>query len=284
MLMRELKKMTNETPKKKKYPGKRVYNANVGKKMHLLRPYYTFFGRREGVYSDAYDDLVNRLAKRIKSDQQNVVMVEGETGSGKSAFALNLCLDLAKKLKCGFDLEHDYIYDSSDLWEKLQRDDANPINLLDEGTVTLASNNAMQKSDKQIATLFDTMRSRGWSTIIVAPSHLRINSTVRRDHAEFKIRCTPKNKPLIAGYGRGFFECRRASRGEFKKDEPEWLMMYAGVFGDYPAMLKEEYLQIKNSRQDELLRKYINRAKTDEAKQDKDFDKYCKKTEKNGVW
>lgn len=272
-----------EAPKKV-YPGKKVLNTNVMKYMHLLASYKTFFGRTEGIYSDAYDDFVSKLAARIRSDMQNVVLVEGETGSGKSAFALNLCVDLAKKLKCGFDLEKDYIYDATDLWAKLEDPYANPINLLDEGTVTLASSNAMQKSDKQIATLFDTMRSRGWSTIIVAPSHLRINASVRRDHAEFKIRCTPKNKPLIAGYGRGFFECRRANRAEFKKDEPEWLMLYAGLFGDYPPMLKEEYLHIKKSRQDDLMRKYVNRAKADEAKQDKEFEKYCPKEDKRGVW
>lgn len=276
--------MPETPPPKKKYPGKRVLNTNIHKNMHLLASYKTFFGRTEGVYSDAYDDFVNRLANRIKSDMQNVVLVEGETGSGKSAFALNLCLDLARKLKCGFDLEKDYIYDSMDLWKKLEDEHANPINLLDEGTVTLASNNAMQKSDKQITTLFDTMRSRGWTTIIVAPSHLRINASVRRDHAEFKIRCTPKNKPLIPGFGRGFFECRRASRAEFKKDEPEWLMLYAGVFGDYPPMLKDEYLNIKYNRQSELLRKYRNRAKADEAKQDKEFKKYCPKEDSEGVW
>lgn len=275
--------MTQTDKNGKTYVGKKSFNANVGKYMDRIGEYSTFYGRREGIYADAYTDLVKRLAKRIRGDQQNVVLIEGETGSGKSAFALNICLDLARELKSGFNLRDDYVYSATDLWNKLDNPDANPISLLDEGTVTLASNNAMQKSDKQIATLFDTMRSRHWSTIIASPSHLRINSTIRRDHAEFKIRCTPPNKPLIKGYGRGFFECRRAERMEFSKDEPRWLMMYAGVFGDYPPMLKDEYLQIKNQHQEELMAKYISRAKADEAKEDKDINKYLSDDNK-GMW
>ena len=273
-----------EAEKKKKYSGRLVFNANVGHKMHLVAEYRNFFGRREGVYSDAYDRFVETLAKRINSDQQNVILVEGETGSGKSSFCLNLCLDLARALKCGFDLEKDYIYSANDLWTKLKDPDANPINFLDEGTVTLASNNAMQKSDRQIATLMDTMRSKHWTTIIASPSHLRINSTIRRDHASFKIRCTSEREPLIQGYGRGFFECRRAKRYEFRKEEPEWLMMYAGIFGDYPPMLRDEYLKIKADRQAELMAQYVARAEADEIKSNKDIEKYIKKDEVKGEW
>lgn len=270
---------------KSEYPGKLVFNANVGRFMRLLAPYRTFFKRREGVYSDAFDDFVNILAKRVKSDQQNVIIIEGETGSGKSSLALNLCVALARKLKVGFDLEKDYIYSDSDLWRKLEDEDANPINLLDEGSVTLASNNAMRKSDKSIATLFDTMRSKHWTTIIVCPNMSRINATVRRNHCEFKLRCTPVDKPLIPGYGRGFFEVRQASRNEFDNNkENTWLMLYAGVFGDYPPMLRAEYLEIKARRQEELMRQYINRAKLDTAKEVKQFEKYCPKEDINGEW
>ena len=276
--------MTETETEEKTYPGKLVYNTNVGKNMHIVAQYRTFFGRKEGVYSDAYDSFVKTLAKRIRNDMQNTILIEGETGSGKSALALNLCLDLSRELKVGFDLAKDYIYSANDLWAKLTDIDSNPINLLDEGTVTLASNNAMQKSDKQIATLFDTMRSRHMTTFIVSPNSLRVNSSVRLDHADFKLRCSSKTHLLIAGYGRGFFEVRRAERKEFAKEEPRWPMMYAGIFGDYPPMLKDEYLHIKESRQNELMQKYINRAKADEAKADKEFEKLCPTEDKRGVW
>lgn len=268
----------------KKYKGKLVLNTNVGKKMHLIAKYYTFFGRLEGIYSDAYDTLVNTIVQRRKDDMMSTVFVEGPPGCGKSAMCLNLCLDIAKKLKVGFNLSEDYIYGANDLWAKFENPHANPINFIDEGSVTLASNNAMQKSDKNIVVLFDTMRSKGWINIIASPTIMRFNGAIRRDHVDFKIRCTPKTKPLIPGYGRGFFECRRAVRHEFSKDEPQWPMMYAGVFADYPPLLKDEYLQIKARRQDMLMESYIKRARFDDAKIEKQMEKVMTKEELEGEW
>ena len=272
---------------KKTYPGKVVRNRHTGHRMHLIGIYRTFYKRVEGIYSDAYDDLIRRLVWRIKHDMQNVIIIDGDTGSGKSALALNICLDLARAMQVGFDLSKDYIYDMNDLWKKLDDEYSNPINLLDEGTVTISSSNAQQKQDKSFATLLDTMRSRHWTTIICTPGYKRVNSVVRKDHADFKIRCASKTHPLIKGYGRGFFECRRVRRMEFQdpNKDPTWTMMYAGVFKDYPPMLREEYLQIKHNRQDMLMRKYINEAKVNEAKIQKDIEKYVpKKGSDKGLW
>ncbi len=271
---------------KKEYPGRIVRNRHTGRKMHLIGTYYTFYGRLEGVYSDAYDDLIRRLAWRVTHDMQNVIIIDGWTGSGKSAMALNICLDLSRKLKVGFDLSKDYIYDMSDLWKKLDDEHANPINLLDEGTVTIASNTAQERQSKQFTTLLDTMRSRHWTTIICTPGFKRVNAVVRKNHADFKIRCASKTHPLIKGYGRGFFECRRVRRLEFEdpNDDPTWTMMYAGVFKDYPPMLRDEYLAIKSSRQDVLTKRFITEAKYNDAKQNKEYEKYLNQNDDKGLW
>ena len=82
----------------KKYAGKLVLNCNVGKKMHLIAQYKTFFGRKEGIYSDAYDTLISTIVKRRRDDMMTTVLVEGDPGSGKSAMGLNMCVDIARKL------------------------------------------------------------------------------------------------------------------------------------------------------------------------------------------
>lgn len=274
-------------PKKKKYPGKYLRNTHTNRGMHLIAR-YRMGGKIEGIYSDAFDVLVNELAKRIRNDQQNVVVVEGDTGSGKSAFGLNLCVALSKKMKKPFDLSKDYIYSADDLWRKLDDPDAGPISILDEGSVTIASANATRKDDKDIATLFNTMRSRGWTTIICNPSIMRINSAIRLDHVDFKIRCNSPEHPLIKGYGRGFFQCRQAQRNEFRKNgaEPYWKLIYTGVFGDYPESIKDEYLAIKNAHQELLMERMVRRARTEEAQERAKADKYLngKPTESAPDW
>lgn len=277
----------------KTYPGKLVLNTHTGRYMHMVACYPNrVCGVPEGVYSDAYDDLIKRLVWRVKNDMQNVIIIDGETGSGKSALALNLCLDLAKALNVGFDLSKDYIYDLGDLWNKLDDEGANPINLLDEGTVTISSSNAQQKQDKQFATLLDTMRSKHWTTIICTPTYRRVNSVVRKIHAEFKCHCYPETKPLVkkgkngVKYGRGFFEMRRRRKYEFDEEgkEPRWKLMYAGVFGDYPPMLKDEYLAIKANRQSVLTKRYIQEAKLTDAKMQKAMEKFVAEGEDKGQW
>lgn len=273
---------------KKQYAGKLVRNYHTGRLMHMVAMYPNRArGSPEGVYSDAYDDMIRRLVWRVQHDMQNVVIIDGETGSGKSALALNICLDLAKALNVGFDLSKDYIYDLGDLWAKLDDEGANPINLLDEGTVTISSSNAQQKQDKQFATLLDTMRSKHWTTIICTPSYRRVNAVVRKVHAEFKCRCYAETQPLVKGYhGRGFFEMRRRRKFEFDEEgkEPRWKLMYAGIFHDYPPMLRDEYLIIKSNRQSVLTNKYIQEAKLSDAKMQKAMEKYVTEGEDKGMW
>lgn len=80
-----------EQPPKSKYPGRKVWNKDAKKWMHMIASYKNF-GRKVGIYSDAFDIFIDTLATRIYHDQQNVICIYGETGSGKSSLGLNICV------------------------------------------------------------------------------------------------------------------------------------------------------------------------------------------------
>lgn len=241
-------------PRAKSYPGKVVKNRRMGnRRMHWVRSYFKS-GQKYGIYSDAMDVFVKVLAKRIRNHQQNVVVVEGNTGAGKSTLAIQLCYELAKQLKVPFSLEQDYIYSLADLYRKIEDPQASPINLIDEAVLIVNAKRSQTKESVDTVNLFNTMRSLGWTTIMCAPSIFQIDKTVRVVHVDYKVHCSSEDSCPLPGYGRGFFEVSKARRHEYSKSaEPYWVLQCTGVFGSLPPAIDAEYQPIKKAAQMRLI-------------------------------
>ena len=243
------------------YPGTEITNKRYNNtRMHWITEYDREHTKHLGVYSDATDVFVKHLADRIKNNQQNVIVVDGDTGSGKSTFAIQLCYALAKKQKVNFNLNEDYIYSLGDLMKKLDGQCNNPISLFDEGSLLLNSKSSQRREDMSMVALFDTMRSRGWTTVICIPSINQLNKTVRTVHADFLCHCSSPTRPIVPGIGRGIVEFNYAKRSQFAKGEdPYWYLCYTGVFRELPPEIDAEYQPIKRHAQDVLIRRIIKR-------------------------
>ena len=255
-------------PRAKTYRGRVVRNKRYhNKKMHLVTSYVRY-GIELGVYSDAFDIFVKTLVRRIKKNLQNVIIVTGDTGSGKSTWCIQFAMALAKALGVSFDLDNDYMYGSEDLWEKIQNPDASPISLFDEGSVSLNSMNSRKTGDRDIVVILDTMRSRGLTTIIALPDIRQCNPSIRRIHANYVIECSSVEHPFVKGYDRGFFEVKDKRYSKKKRYDPDpwWNVLYTGVFGPLPPDIDEKYQKIKRARQDGLLIDIRKRNKTEEVK------------------
>lgn len=241
-------------PKAKEYPGRVVTNKRFGnKRMHMIASYRKNH-MELGIYSDAFDEFAKLLVRRIKRNQQNVIMVEGSTGAGKSTFAILLCYELAKRLKVDFDLEKDYVYTMEDLLVKIQDPNASPINLIDEAVLVMNSKGSMTKQNRDMVDIFNTMRSLGWTTVLVAPSIFQIDKTMRLMHIDYKVHCSSEDDSIIRGYGRGFFEISKPKRYEYSKDaEPYWVLQLTGVFGKLPPRIDGLYQPIKLKAQRKLI-------------------------------
>lgn len=242
-------------PRAKTYRGRVVKNERYhNKKMHLVTSYVRY-GLELGVYSDAFDIFIKRLVYRIKRKLQNVIIVTGDTGSGKSTLCIEIAIALAKALGTTFDLDKDYLYGSDDTWEKLDDPDASPISLFDEGSVSLNSLNSRKQGDRDIVVLLDTMRSRGWTTIIAIPDIRQLNASIRRIHANFVLECSSIEHPFVKGFDRGFFEVKdkRFSKKKRYDPDPWWNVLYTGIFGPLPPEIDAKYQPIKRARQDNLI-------------------------------
>lgn len=247
-------------PRAKVYPGKRVINRRWGNRKQYLVARYKFGKKTVGVYSDTFDQFVKMLAKRTKNHQQNVVNIEGDTGSGKSTLAIQMCIELSKKMGFTFSFKDDYIYSVDDLWRKLQNPNANPISLIDEAALVLNAKRSMSRDGVDLVNLFNTMRSRGWSTFTVEPSIFQINKDMRATHIDYNIHCFSEDDCPLPGYGRGIFDVSKARRPRYKRDaEPYWLMVTSGVFKELPKKIDAEYQPIKKKAQEVLIQDMIRK-------------------------
>lgn len=222
-------------------------NSYFGEELEIV----ALDGNGRPIYADLLTPMAKVLRQRIKNKRQNVIAVVGGTGSGKSTLAIQLCRRIDPK----WDLAENYIYSTDDLKRKLSRPDSNPINLFDEGSVSLNSSNSMQKDDKMMVVLFDTMRSRGWTSIICIPSLESLNKRIRTYHMDFLIMC-PNSTPLRGYDKRGFamiYEHRLRDWGQ-----PWDKHIGTTLFDKLPPRIDKEYQEIKTEHQDLLIQRFIN--------------------------
>ena len=215
------------------------------------------------------DLFVKELKQRVKNGYQNVIVIEGGTGSGKASAAIRL----AKTMDPNWSITENYIYSLEDLKKKLERanngEKVSPISLFDEAVVSLNSRNSMRSDDKNMLILFNTMRSRGWTTILCVPSIFDLNKAVRATHVDYKLRC-PDKAPIKGLPKRGFLEFSKAKRSEYSRsNEPYWYLFASGVYPPLEKEWNEEYQKLKFAKQDDLIMDFINGESAGKEKKEK---------------
>ena len=214
-------------------------------------------GQRRLIYSDVLPAFSGVLKERVKSDHQNVIVITGGTGTGKSTLAVQLCNELSKSLGEGrWKIGENYIYSVDDLKTKLRdREYSSSINLFDEGSISLNSNNSQRSEDKMMVALFDTMRTLGWTSIICIPHIDSLNKRIRLYHMDYRLICP--NRELMKGYGiRGFAQVYRHILRDF--GQPYDKLVATTTFKPLKNKQATEYSAIKRQHQDMLIDDFIN--------------------------
>jgi len=181
-------------------------------------------------HTEQGDGLTDRLIEDAKSNvdnaYDNLIVVIGKEGSGKSNWAVRFC----KAFDPTFTLEGRYIYDYLPFLERLEKDFSTPGNgrayLMDEAT-NLASNRDWNKEDnKNFIQLLEMFRSRGLTLVLCIPSFDRLDKYIREYRARYKIECLDLPEGKKFG-GRGYYKltiCRTntfVGIGTFDRMDPE---------------------------------------------------------------
>ena len=180
---------------------------------------------------DLLQELAIDMHRNIKDNYDNLVVIEGPEGSGKSNLAWNLC----KAFDANFSVTENYIYSVEDFKDRLRAGhDIRATFWMDEGS-NIANNRDWNTQDnKSFVEILEMMRSRGHTLIMCIPSHDRLDVYIREFRMKYLIKCEPMSFPAEGQKDRGYFELRKRT--------PYGKMEIVG-YGKYTAIPKEEKIQ-----------------------------------------
>lgn len=148
---------------------------------------------------------VESMRSKIHAKHQNVVLVTGRTGTGKSEFAIQL----AKALDPNFTIENIF-WNTEDLIKvAASKDDIKPPGtafIFDEAREGTQSLNAMTETNRRMGLFLDTIRSRGYHIFLLQPSYFLFQKSIAIYAADILFHIEKKGNPdFYEGLKKGLF-------------------------------------------------------------------------------
>ena len=188
-----------------------------------------------------YKDLLQKLAQdmhhNVNADYDNVIMIEGGEGSGKS----NLAWNVIESYSPGFDISQTYVYNMQGIRERFANADyGGGIFWMDE-TSQIASNRTWQSEDNQdLVGILETSRSKHMTICGCVPNISRVDIYLRSFRMRYLLRCRPMKFESTGYKPRGIFELLKRNNESGEMEHVGY-----GLFDPMPAAAKEIYEPIK---------------------------------------
>lgn len=185
------------------------------------------------LYKDLLDKLAEDMHKNIARGYDNVIVTDGPEGSGKSNLAWQCC----RRYDPGFDFKTQYVYSMEEFKGKLAAEsDQRSVFWCDEATYMANNREWQSQSNRDLVSLLEMMRSRGWTLNMCIPTIDRLDVYIREHRVRYIMRCGPAKFDQVGGYReRGFFELlRRNAAGKI-------VHVGYGQFDPMPEDVKTEY-------------------------------------------
>lgn len=196
--------------------------------------------------TELMDYLVEDMQSNVKNEYDNLVVIQGHEGSGKSQLAFQLC----KRLDPKFDFETSYVYDYNEFLDNITNtdiDDRGRVFWMDEATNVASNREFMQNDNRKFIQLLEMMRSRGWTLIMCIPSVERLDVYIRDHRIRYLLTTVEKSwDEVYTERSRGFYEL------QFKRGD-SYKTFYTIGYGTFGVMTPEErkaYDKIKRKSQE----------------------------------
>ncbi len=205
-------------------------------------------------------ELTETLNETARTDKDNLVPIDGQTGSGKSTLGIELCI----KGCPWFDLDRDILYSRQELMDWINTTKPGSWALADEAVNMLFKRDFASKAQKFLLRILDMCRDRNLTILMCIPNFWALDKHVLEGRVRMRI--------FVAKTGLAFMW--KPSNNPFTPDR--WYRKYNEKvcwnwdyypnarktkgfigymhFGDLAEKYKQPYLEIKK-RKKEMIKK-----------------------------
>lgn len=216
------------------------------------------------LYGNMLEVLATEMWRNIDSDLDNVVMIDGAEGSGKSSLAYAL----ATTFNPDFDMAVSYALNLKDLISLIHDRESPPgtIFWLDEASVIAGNRDWMLNDNKTFIKILEMFRSRRWVLIMCMPDGDRSDVYLRENRIRYRLHTEWLEWDKSPEKKRGYFLLTRIDYKATSGFRPSREIGY-GTFPPMRKEISEQYMRIKTETQNTFLEEVYER-KTRKGKED----------------
>lgn len=183
---------------------------------------------------------VEAMKSKIAAKHQNVILISGRTGTGKSEFAIQL----AKALDPNFTIDNIF-WNTDDLIKvAASKDNIRPPGtafIFDEAREGTQSLNAMTETNRRMGLFLDTIRSRGYHIFLLQPSFFLFQKSIAIYAADILFHIEKKGNPDF------FAALKKGMIGDDNPHEP-----FERGFGRIYDVNQKKMVYIKGKRMEDM--------------------------------
>jgi hypothetical protein len=220
------------------------------------------------------EEIVTLLNDTARRDKDNLIPIDGATGSGKSTLGLKMCL-----AGCPwFDMEKDILYSRDELVEWVTTAKPGSWALADEAVNMLFKRDFATKAQKFLLRILDMCRDRNLTILMCIPNFWALDAHVRQGRVRLRIYVAMTGRAFMWKPDTNPFADDRWWKKYNEKVCWNWADHYNArktkgfigfiEFGDLAEKYKEPYLRIKKQKK-EMIKKLEDKEEQDRARKNK---------------
>lgn len=197
------------------------------------------------------DNLVSEMHKNVEDDWDNLIVISGDEGVGKSNLAYHLC----KSFDPDFNVEDGLIYEYSELVKRISDNRIKgKVVWIDEATLSAGKRDWQKDENKELIKILETYRSYGITIVMCIPQKDRLDVYIREDRLRYHLKALKM----------GWESDTEKKRGYYQLEDKKGVTMGYGKFPKMPPAASAAYERIKSEHQQMYADKLVEKIERKE--------------------